>query len=116
MKLFLVVLVLMLTSFVTYSQQQGETNFFAQCMLTIDNQEEFNDLTAVLQANPYVKVVRLDWISHRLFLLTKDIDELPLETFKSWLGVYDTKAACIQIGLHGTDVVNPYPFVNCPNE
>lgn len=116
MKLLLVGLVLMLTSFGSLSQQQNETNYFAQCMLTIDNQEDFNDLTAILQANPYVKVVRLDWISKRLFLLSKDIDELPLETFKSWLGIYENKAACIQIGLHGTDLVNPYPFVNCPNE
>lgn len=114
MKLFLVGFVLVLSSFSAYSQQ-SETHFFAQCMLTIDNQEDFNDLTASLQANPYVKVVRLDWISKRLFLLTKDINELPLETFKSWLGIYDTKANCIQIGLHGTDLVNPYPFVNCPN-
>ena len=105
----------MLCSFGSYSQQQNEPSFFAQCMLTIDNQEDFNDLTAILQTNPYVKVVRLDWISHRLFLITKDINQLPLETFKSWLGVYDNKAACIQIGLHGTDLVNPYPFVNCSN-
>jgi len=115
MKLFLLGLLLTLTSFCSYSQQQNETSFFAQCMLTIDNQEEFNDLNAILQVNPYVKVVRLDWISHRLFLMTKDIDQLPLETFKSWLGVYDINAECIQIGLHGTDLVNPYPFVNCPN-
>lgn len=115
MKLFLLVLLLMLTSFGSHSQQQNETSFFAQCMLTIDNQEDFNELTAILQANPYVKVVRLDWISHRLFLMTKDIDQLPLATFKSWLGVYDTNAECIQIGLQGTDLVNPYPFVNCPN-
>jgi len=115
MKPFLIGLLLMLTSFGSFSQQQDETAFFAQCMLTIDNQEDFNDLTAILQANPYVKVVRLDWISHRLFLITKDINQLPLETFKSWLGVYDTKSECIQIGLHGTDLVNPYPFVNCPN-
>ena len=115
MKLFLIGLLLILTSFGSYSQQQNEASFFAQCMLTIDNQEDFNDLTATLQANPYVKVVRLDWISHRLFLITKEINQLSLETFKSWLGVYDTKSACIQIGLHGTDLVNPYPFVNCPN-
>ena len=105
----------MLCSFGSYSQQQSETVFFAQCMLTIDNQEDFNELTAILQANPYVKVVRLDWISHRLFLITKDINQLSLETFKSWLGAIDSKSECIQIGLHGTDLVNPYPFVNCPN-
>lgn len=115
MKLFIFVLLLMLTSFGSYSQQQNNPSFFAQCMLTINNQEDFNDLSAILLANPYVKVVRLDWISHRLFLMTKDIDQLPLETFKSWLGVYDTNAACIQIGLHGTDLVNSYPFINCPN-
>jgi hypothetical protein len=115
MKLFLLGLLFTLTSFCSFSQQQNEPSFFAQCMLTIDNQEEFNNLTAILQGNPYVKVVRLDWISHRLFLMTRDINQLPLATFKSWLGVYDTNAECIQIGLHGTDLVNPYPFVNCPN-
>ena len=76
MKLFLIGLLIMFTSFGSYSQQQNESVFFAQCMLTIDNQEDFNDLTAILQANPYVKVVRLDWISHRLFLITKDINQL----------------------------------------
>jgi hypothetical protein len=48
-------------------------------------------------------------------IITKDINQLSLETFKSWLGAFDSKSECIQIGLHGTDLVNPYPFVNCPN-
>jgi hypothetical protein len=95
--------------------QQSETHFFAQCMLNIDNQTEFDQLTADLQANPYVKIVRLDWYSKRLFLLTKDITSFNLEIFNSWLGDEVSKASCIQVGLHGTDVVNPYPFVNCPN-
>lgn len=116
MKFYIILFVFFFTSFGAFSQQENPTHFFAQCMLDIDNQEEFNDLTATLQANPYVKVVRLDWITKRLFLLTKDINELPLATFKSWLGTYEGVSSCTQIGLHGTDLVNPYPFVNCPND
>lgn len=115
MKTFLVAAAMFLTYSIGFSQEQHPPHYFAQCLLNIDNQADFDALNLDLQSNPYVKVVRLDWHTKRLFLLTQDINGLPLGTFNSWLGTYLPAASCVQIGLHGTDQVNPYPFVNCPN-
>lgn len=115
MKTFLVAAAMFLTYSIGFSQEQDQPHYFAQCLLNIDNQTDFDALNVDLRDNPYVKVVRLDWHTKRLFLLTQNVNGLPLETFQSWLGTYVSTASCIQIGLHGTDQVNPYPFVNCPN-
>ncbi len=113
MKTFLVAAAMFLTYSFSFGQEQDQPHYFAQCLLNIDNQQDFEALNLDLKSNPYVKVVRLDWNTKRLFLLTQDVAGLPLETFNSWLGTYVSTASCIQIGLHGTDQVNPFPFVNC---
>jgi hypothetical protein len=116
MKTFLVAAAMFLTSYISFGQEQTQQpHFFAQCMLNIENRQDFDALTLDLKENPYIQVVRLDWETKRLFLLTQNVNELPLETFSSWLGNYVSTASCVQIGLHGTDQVNPYPFTNCPN-
>lgn len=115
MKTFLLAAAMFLTYSISFGQEQDQPqpHYFAQCLLNIENQADFNVLNLDLKANPYVKVVRLDWPTKRLFLLTRDVNGLSLETFQSWLGSYAPAASCIQIGLHGTDQVNPYPFVHC---
>lgn len=90
--------------------------YFAQCMINLDDQETFTQLEQSLRDNPYVKIVRLDWISKRAFLLTKDIDAFSKEQFRSWLGAHADAASCIQVGQYTIDPINPYPFTNCDNE
>lgn len=90
-------------------------NYFAQCMLHIEDEQLFRQLETDLRAHPHVSVVRLDWYSKRAFLLTKDLTAFTPEQFASWLGEQAEKATCIQVGLHGIDPVNPYPFTNCEN-
>jgi len=103
---------------ITFSKAQNSTEqpkYFAQCMLNIDNENTFHQLEQTLRDNPYVSIARLDWSSKRVFLLTKDLTSMTIEQFESWLGESANAASCIQIGLHGTDQINPYPFTNCEN-
>lgn len=115
MKLILVTAILFLTVNFSFSQQQSNTHFFAQCLLNIEDQSVLTSLEADLKLMPFVKVVRVDIPTKRLFLLTQNMEEISIESFKSWLGSHSESASCIQVGLHGTDVVQPYPFTNCTN-
>lgn len=116
MKKILLVLLLMIGTTTVYSQSiSNETTLFAQCIIDIDNPEEMKNLESEMRTNPYVKLVRLDGNTKRAFILTKSIDELSEENFISWFNQYSGSVSCIQIGLHGVDVVNPYPFTNCSN-
>lgn len=116
----LVIICLLGLSFFSKAQttQTGDTGpkYFAQCMLNIEDENIFHQLEADLRANPYVSVARLDWISKRAFVLTKDLSFFSREQFESWLGEQAAQATCVQVGLHGVDPVNPYPFTNCEND
>lgn len=116
MKRLLLLVCLLCISFAGKSQTtEAGPKYFAQCMLDIEDEATFTNLESELRLNPYVQVVRLDWISKRAFLLTKDLSTFSIEQFRSWLGENATNASCIQVGLHGVDPVNPYPFTNCEN-
>lgn len=115
MKLILVTAIMLLTVQFSFSQQQSNTHFFAQCLLNIEDQSVLTSLEEDLKLMPFVKVVRVDIPTKRLFLLTQNLEEISIESFKSWLGSHSESASCIQVGLHGTDVVQPYPFTNCTN-
>jgi len=92
-----------------------EIMFFAQSMLNMPDEAMFVQLNTSLKNNPYIKVARVDWISRRVFVITKDIDSFSEEQFLSWLGDYSGNASCIQTGLYGFDEIRPYPFTNCPD-
>jgi hypothetical protein len=62
-----------------------------------------------------LKVVRLDSHTKRAFILTNSIEGLTEEQFTSWFNEFSGEVRCIQIGLHGVDVVKPYPFEGCEN-
>ena len=96
-----------------YSQTPQEPKFFAQCMLVLNAHEEAEQLTLDLRENPYVEIARVDWPTKRVFILTKNTSNFTEADFISWLGTFASSASCIQVGLHGIDVVQPYPFVNC---
>jgi hypothetical protein len=91
------------------------TAFFGQCVIDINNHDEIRQLEADMRLNPHIKLVRLDVISKRVFILTKGIDVLTEENFRSWFLGYASKVRCVQIGLHGVDAINPYPFKGCEN-
>ncbi len=95
----------------------GQTNnypqFFGQCLININTIEEAQELTTILKENPYVDVVRVDLPTTRIFLTTKNLSAFSEINFSSWLGSFSTLASCFQVGLHGVDQVNSYPFTNC---
>ena len=82
MKIIAGVLVLWLMTFNDTTAQtniipnstQNSTVYFAQCMLTIESQDELRELEIHLRANPYISVARVDIPTKRIFLLTKNID------------------------------------------
>jgi hypothetical protein len=91
----------------------SETVLFAQSMIQVDNPEEMLALETEMRANPYIKIVRLDYNTQRSFILTKNLDELSEDNFISWFNQYSDKVRCIQIGRHGIDAVKPFPFEGC---
>lgn len=121
MKIIASVLVLWLMTFNNTNAQtnnipnsaQNSTVYFAQCMLTIDSEDELRDLEMHLRANPYIAIARVDIPTKRIFLLTKNIDSFSDETFTSWLGQATTKSYCHQSGIYGVDTIATYPFKNC---
>ncbi len=119
MKNLILGLVFAMGSFFGYTQTTSpQTNtpaFFAQCMVNVNNQNDLTTLENQLRAIPYVKVVRVDIPTHRLFLVTKDLNSFTAAEFASWMGTYSSSFSCLQIGLQGVDPINPYPFTNCSN-
>lgn len=97
------------------SATPANPNFFAQCMIQLDDNSQFAVLENALREIPYVKVARVDATSSRIFVLTKDITTFSESDFLTWLGTYASSSSCIQVGLHGVDQVNPFPFTNCGN-
>lgn len=121
MKIFALILVMWLNPFdYTVAQATGVNNsnqsstvFFAQCLLTVESENELRELETQLRANPYVSVVRVDIPTKRIFLMTKNIDTFTTETLLSWLGDAATKSTCHQTGIYGVDTIATYPFKNC---
>nr|WP_294861422.1 hypothetical protein [uncultured Fluviicola sp.] len=110
---FIFVSVAFLGNTQTTASQTSAPTFFAQCMVNLNDQNDLTTLENQLRSIPYVSVVRVDIPTHRLFLITKDISTFTTTEFVSWMGVYSSNYSCLQIGLHGVDPVNPYPFTNC---
>lgn len=92
-----------------------EVTLFAQAIFSIESQELLTQLEQEMKLNPYIKTVRLDWNTQRLFILTKDITELNEEQLLSWFNGYVASISCVQIGVKGIDPINKYPFTNCEN-
>ncbi len=95
------------------ASQATTPSFFAQCLVNVGNQNELTALENQLRTIPFVSVVRVDIPTSRLFLTTRDLSSFTANEFSSWMGTYATSYSCLQIGLHGVDPVNPYPFTNC---
>lgn len=93
--------------------QEQSPVFFAQCMLNLQTEQELTAVETHLKAIPYVNVVRVDIHTKRLFLITKNLSSFSSNEFNSWMVGYLEKVSCLQIGLHGVDAINPYPFTNC---
>lgn len=114
MKKILTIAILLIATGFGYSQQSNAV-YFGQCMIDIESTEEMRQLETSMRQNPYVKVVRLDVPTKRAFILTNTMDGLTEEQFVSWFNEYSDNVRCIQIGLHGVDMVKPFPFEGCEN-
>jgi hypothetical protein len=88
---------------------------FAQCMYEIDDKDAFMEMENQFRLNPTVKVVRFDWSTKRVFVLMHNITSLSESEFRAWFSTNSNLPTCVQIGVHGTDTVKPYPFTNCNN-
>jgi hypothetical protein len=118
MKKMLVILMLFSAGYYyaqTTTSQPSPTFLFAQGMFNIEDEQQLMDQENDLRNHPNVKVVRLDKYSNRFFILIQDLDSLSEQELRSWFGPYGSDLTCIQIGVHGLDPVNEFPFVNCTN-
>jgi len=104
-----------LFSFVSFSQLNPSqpVMLFGQGMIEVADVATAQALEAELRNHPNVKIVRIDYNSQRALVFTKDIQSLTEEQFASWFGSYSDKLRCIQVGTHGVDQMNAFPFENC---
>jgi hypothetical protein len=108
--------VIMLLSTMSFGQQTNQpinVNLFAQCMFDIQDQQAMLDLEQEMRLNPNTDMVRLDFNTQRAFIITVDLQTLSENDFRSWFGAYASGVHCVQIGVRGVDVMDPYPFTNC---
>ena len=92
---------------------QNDLSLFAQGLFSISTKVEMETLENELKEMSYTRIVRLDWNTQRFFILTKDISDLTELELRSWFQEYGGDLNCIQIGIHGLDEMNTYPFTNC---
>lgn len=113
-KLFLTLF--LLASFYGITQtSKSEVVLFGQCIFNIQDETVMDSLQKEIASIPYVEMVRLDYLTQRAFIITKNTESLSQEEFKSWFGNFESTIQCIQIGVRGIDPMDTYPFKNCKN-
>jgi hypothetical protein len=106
---------LLITATICLGQNSTQTtSLFAQGLIELD-EEQMISQELELRQHPNVKVVRLDRLTNRFFILIQNINSLTEEELITWFGENGSKLKCVQIGIHGIDQVNPFPFQNCSN-
>lgn len=102
------------TTFAQNNNQTSEVRLFAQCMFSITDQSELDQLTVDFYNNhPEIEMVRFDVLTQRALVITTGISSLSNSDFISWFEQYSGTVSCVQIGVYGVDVMNSYPFTNC---
>ena len=104
--------VIILICGLSFAQDQVTYNYFAQGMFEAEA-EDMIQLQDEMRSMAELQVVRLDHNSNRFFILTNDLESLTELEMLSWFGEYAEYVRCVQIGRHGYDIVNPYPFEGC---
>jgi hypothetical protein len=105
--------IMCLSSSYAQTQNYTDTRLFAQCMFDISDKSEMEALQNEMYNNPNIEMVRLDYHTQRALIITANLEELSRTDFSSWFGEYESTIYCVQIGVHGIDVMKPYPFTNC---
>lgn len=96
-----------------FAQSSSESyNYFAQGMFNLQDSKA-KELEYDLRHMEMLQTVRLDVTSQRFFILTTEQESLDVETVRSWFGDNGVNLTCIQVGRHGVDIVNKFPFTNC---
>lgn len=96
---------------------QVDIRLFAQCMFSVSTQLELDELTVEFyNSHSEIEMVRFDMNTQRAFIITTGISELSKSDFISWFEEYSGTVNCVQIGVYGIDVMNPYPFTDCQND
>lgn len=113
--LFILLVIIICGIDVNAQVEKSKVSLFGQCMFSIEKESELDSLKMEIASNPNVEMVRLDFINQRAFIITKNIDALSPNEFRSWFGKYESTVDCIQIGVRGVDPMDPFPFKNCKN-
>lgn len=108
-----VILLIFSLIYINSFAQSNESKYFAQCVFEISDSEKIKTLETEMRNHPSLSVVRLDIHTKRAFILGKPGVIITEADFISWFNEYSSTVKCIQIGVHGIDQVNPYPFKNC---
>lgn len=112
LKLITSILIMMFVH-TSFAQNENGTEYFAQCLFDIQNQETLLELEEQIRSNPSIKIVRLSGDMQFAFLITQGLSSFTESDFRALFGEYGKTLTCIQIGIDGIDERNQYPFTNC---
>lgn len=113
--LFTLLLLTLLTGRANAQSNVSATDFYAQSLVYLSSDAEYQQLSSQLAAIPYVRNVRIDKNSHQLFVSTKDLSSFDESVLQSWLGNYSAGVSCVHTGIFGITPFKSYINGECPS-
>ncbi len=92
---------------------QTGRQYFGQAMIDTKDETLINEIQSQIRKNPSVKVVRIDPLSHQVFLITNELMSWSENDFISIFGENSSKLNCLFIGVYGKDQIRKFPFKDC---
>lgn len=102
---------LLLVALTSMSQTNQQ---FVQCKLSTELEEtQIRELDQFIRTQEQVEVCRIDIPTKRVFILTKNGEELSESFLRSLFVSQQADFTCFYTGLYGIDAPRKYPFENC---
>lgn len=97
------------------SRQENSSTpvYFAEGYFEMNDEQNIDELKALVAANENVDQYRLDLEDHLFIVITKNVEEFDESMLMDWFGGYITDLHCTHIGVQGVDARNSYPYQNC---
>lgn len=114
--LFTILLLTSLSGRANAQSNVSSTDFYAQSLVYLSSDADYQQLTSQLAANPYVRNVRVDKNSHQLLVTTKDLASFDEAVLHGWLGNYSAGVSCVHTGIFGITPFKSYINGECPSD
>lgn len=113
--LYLAIVLFISSNLLGQSRQENSTTpvYFAEGYFVMNNEQNLDELKALVAANENVDQYRLDLEDHLFIVITKNVETFDKNILMNWFGGFVTELHCTHIGVQGVDTRNSYPYQNC---